>query len=292
MMHYAEKFATMPDGIKIYYRVYNMASPKTPLVCLAGLTRNSKDFHAFALRRVEKFNDKIIAIDMCGRGRSDYAPDSGRYDLLNEVTDIIHIITESEKLTYVNFLGTSRGGMQTAIIAGIRPDLCGKVILNDIGVRIPMSILGELAVLFQQSPIVIDSFEKAILSRRAYDRGATQNLTPTQEADVIFTTYKIIDGIYVGDYDRAGMGEAFVKNSDYLKNLNPDFMDLSIIMNNLVDIPTLLLHGENSTLTTQKIADDTMSVLKQGIYKRIKDRGHVPLLTEPDSIEAIDGFLG
>ena len=290
-MHYAEKFATMPDGIKIYYRVYNITSSKTPLVCLPGLTRNSKDFHKFAIRRVENYNDKVIAIDMCGRGRSDYASDSNRYDLLSEVTDIIHIITECEKLTQVHFLGTSRGGMQTAIIAGIRPDLLGKVILNDIGVRIPMAVLGELAVLFQHSPIPIDSFEKALLIRRAYDKGTTKNLTPQQEVDVIFSTYKVIDGLYVGDYDRAGMGEAFVKNADYLKTLNPDFVDLSVIFSNLENIPTLLLHGENSTLTTQAIADDTMSMLKKGVYKRIKDRGHVPLLTEPDTIEAIDRFL-
>ena len=60
---------------------------------------------------------------------------------------------------------------------------------------------------------------------------------------------------------------------------------------NLAKIPTLLLHGEHSDLLTNDIAQDTLAILEYGHYAKIKNRGHIPLLTESDSISAIDDFL-
>ena len=87
------------------------------------------------------------------------------------------------------------------------------------------------------------------------------------------------------------MGEAFRNNIKGLQALNPDYADLSLLIKNLAKIPTLLLQGENSDLVTDEIAKDTMALLEFGTYAKIKNRGHVPLLTEEDTIKAIDAFL-
>ena len=164
-MVYAEKIVTMPDSTKIYYRDYNAQSDKTPIICLPGLTLNAKSFHNFAVRRVRDFNDRLICIDMCGRGRSDYADDLLRYDLLREVGDILHIMIMEEDLDAAHFLGTSRGGMQTGILAGMRPDKVKSVILNDIACRIPMAALESIAYLFDEKAGEYGSYEEALKAK-------------------------------------------------------------------------------------------------------------------------------
>ena len=48
---YRERRFTAQDGLSLYFRDYGDANAeRTPLLCLAGLTRNSKDFHRLASR--------------------------------------------------------------------------------------------------------------------------------------------------------------------------------------------------------------------------------------------------
>ncbi|MHA1113301.1 MAG: alpha/beta fold hydrolase, partial [Alphaproteobacteria bacterium] len=48
---YCERILAAQDGRRLYYRDYGDAhAGRTPLLCLGGLTRNSKDFHNFAAR--------------------------------------------------------------------------------------------------------------------------------------------------------------------------------------------------------------------------------------------------
>jgi len=49
--NFAEKTFTAQDGLRLYYRDYgDPLSPRTPLLCLTGLTRNSQDYHDLATR--------------------------------------------------------------------------------------------------------------------------------------------------------------------------------------------------------------------------------------------------
>ena len=48
---YRERFYRSPDDLRLYYRDYgDPLSPRVPLLCLTGLTRNSKDFERLATR--------------------------------------------------------------------------------------------------------------------------------------------------------------------------------------------------------------------------------------------------
>lgn len=290
-MVYIEKYVTMPDSTKIYYRVYNPLSKKDPIICLPGLAQNSLHFHNFAQRRATEFDDKILTIDMCGRGRSDYCDDSLRYDILREVGDIIHIMIMSEDIDEANFVGTSRGGMQTAIIAGMRPDKIKKVVLNDIGIRIPMEEIEKINQLFKGEMSKFKNYEETIEAFYNYKDGSFKNLTSEQEQNIIYSYYYMLDENIICNYDYKGIGKAFSNNIKALKILNPEYVDLSSIIHNLSSIPTLLIRGENSKLLTEEIAQETLSEIENGSLATIKDRGHAPLLNEKESIEAIDSFL-
>ena len=42
---YRERYVTSQDGLRLYFRDYgNPSSPRLPLICLTGITRNSADF--------------------------------------------------------------------------------------------------------------------------------------------------------------------------------------------------------------------------------------------------------
>ncbi len=60
------------DGLTLFGRAWgDPAAPGLPVVCLPGMTRNSKDFAPLAehLARTRR----VIALDLRGRGRSAYA---------------------------------------------------------------------------------------------------------------------------------------------------------------------------------------------------------------------------
>ena len=48
---YRERRLTAQDGLSLYYRDYgDPLAEATPVLCLTGLTRNSKDYHDLATR--------------------------------------------------------------------------------------------------------------------------------------------------------------------------------------------------------------------------------------------------
>ena len=105
-----------------------------PLLCLAGLTRNSNDFDDLA-RTLSKNTTKptqVIAMDYRGRGQSDYDLKNTNYSFERELKDIIAGI-DSLQIETVDILGTSRGGMHAILMTTFYPNRVGKVILNDIG---------------------------------------------------------------------------------------------------------------------------------------------------------------
>jgi pimeloyl-ACP methyl ester carboxylesterase len=128
-------FITAPDGLRLHLRIYGPTlAPAVPVVCLAGLTRNSADFDglARALSADARRPRAVIALDGRGRGRSDYDSDPRNYNLAVELADLLAVLTAFE-LPPAVFIGTSRGGILAMLLASARPGAIAGVVLNDIG---------------------------------------------------------------------------------------------------------------------------------------------------------------
>ena len=147
-------FVTAQDGLRLHVRSYG---PRTatalPLVCLPGLARTGADFETLAARLASDPDRprRVIALDSRGRGRSDYDRDPANYTLAVELADLIAALTALDIARAV-FVGTSRGGLLTMLLAVARPTAIAGCVLNDIGPVIDLeglirikSYVGKLA---------------------------------------------------------------------------------------------------------------------------------------------------
>ena len=122
-------------GFELYYREYGRdhhtdGSERIPVLCLPGLTRNSRDFHDFALRLAPQ--RRVLAMDYRGRGRSARDPDWRNYRPETYISDIFDLLAVADAPKIVA-VGTSMGGLLTMGLAAYRPTCLAGAVLNDIG---------------------------------------------------------------------------------------------------------------------------------------------------------------
>lgn len=131
---YTPFFYSGRDGLRLYGRDYPGAGAKRlPVVCLPGLTRNSRDFHELALRLSSgPAGRRVVAFDFRGRGRSDYDPSGASYLPGIEAQDVLDGLAD-RGIARAGFVGTSRGGIVTMLLGGMAPERIGAAVLNDIG---------------------------------------------------------------------------------------------------------------------------------------------------------------
>lgn len=138
---YSEGEWTSTDGLTLRYRDYPGRAGVPPLLCIPGLTRNCRDFEpvaeAFAGER------RIIAIDLRGRGQSDYARDPASYMPLQYVADVAALLDQAQ-LERVVAVGTSLGGIVIMLLAMTAPERIAAAVLNDIGPEVEAAGLARI----------------------------------------------------------------------------------------------------------------------------------------------------
>src|SRR5690606_18076567 len=78
---------TTDDGLTLHGRDYgDRHSGRLPVVCLAGLTRNSRDFHRIALALADQ-GRRVVTLDYRGRGLSQWDPEGASYTIGREAQD-------------------------------------------------------------------------------------------------------------------------------------------------------------------------------------------------------------
>src|SRR5437763_10381487 len=74
---YRDGYFLVTDGLRLHYRDYPGAADRPPILCLPGLTRNCRDFDAFA--RTLSPRHRVLVSDFRGRGQSAYDREPARY---------------------------------------------------------------------------------------------------------------------------------------------------------------------------------------------------------------------
>lgn len=274
------------DGLMLAGRKYGWEHRKAlPILCLAGLTRNSADFHEFAcaIAHHERAPRRVLCLDYRGRGESEYSPDWRTYDPLIETADVIDALTVTG-LHHVIVVGTSRGGLLSMALAAMRPGFLSGVVLNDVGPEIdgPGLVRIKNYVSGRGDPDTWEQAEEAIKTISARDFPDWGDAEFKRQARLI---YKEVNGKLVRNYDPK------LSNLLTTLDLNAPLPTYWAQFDGLAHLPLMLIRGENSDLlserTAEKMADHHPGMVRVDVPRQ----GHAPDVGSADITQKIYKFI-
>lgn len=280
-------FVSARDGLRLHVRTFG--PPRTdrlPLLCLPGLSRNSRDFLGLAghFANHPKAPRRVYAMDFRGRGLSGHDRDWRNYNVMTEAEDVLSVLAALD-IERAIFVGTSRGGLVTMLLTAMRPAAIGAAVLNDIGPAIEGAGLIQIRLYLKKLPQPRD-WNEAIEIQKAVMARAFTGLGEEHWAFEAHARFRRIDGAIRPDHDPALIRTlTAIDPGDRLPTVWPQFAGLR-------SVPTLLLRGENSTLLSEETAA-RMAELHPGLTRAdIAGQGHAPMLHTPQALAAIDAFVG
>lgn len=284
MQTWNDIYFTSRDGLRLYARHYPVpGSLRRPVVCLAGLTRNSRDFHdlATALASPDDEGREVYCVDYRGRGRSQNDPDWKNYSIIVELNDVLDFMT-MRGLHNAAMIGTSRGGLITMLMGVLRPAAIGAVVLNDIGPVIEREGLARIVAYVGRIPLPATWAEATDLVAEM-NRRQFPSVTREQWGQFARQVFNDDNGLPAPSYD-PNLAKAISVLSDELPTLWPQYEALS-------HAPMLAIRGENSDILSRATFGDMQLRHPRVDTLTVKGQGHAPLLKDAVSIAAIQRFL-
>ncbi len=270
-------FFTTSDGLRIFFEDTGAG---TPLLCLAGLTRNSLDFSFFAPHATDL---RLITMDYRGRGQSDHDPDFTNYNILREAQDVIELL-DHLALEKVTLLGTSRGGLVAMALAAGHGNRLAGVILNDVGPVIEPAGIVKIMDYVGKAPTATTYDEAATALQHFMEPQFPGVPLDIWRQQAEFQYAQTPTGLTLR-YDPA-LHDALLAQA-----ASGETPDLWPLFDALRAIPTGVIRGQNSDLLSAATVHEMHDHHPGLISAEVPDRGHVPFLNEPQSLTVIRKVL-
>lgn len=278
-----ERFVPVQDGIEIFVRDMPAQGPEIgpPVLCLHGLTRNSKDFEIIQ-PRIAAGGRRALSLDVRGRGRSSRDPQPLRYAIPTYVGDVLAVL-DALNLPQVATIGTSMGGVISMGLAAAASDRLERVVLNDIGPELDPEGLARIAgYVGKVSPA--GSWEEAADRVWSINAVAFPDAPPSFWMAMARRTWREEGpGRFLPDYDpeiAAPFREA------------PVPVDLWPLFDALAKRPVLTVRGAISDLLAPEGVARMKARAPAMLTVEVPRVGHAPMLDEPQAWTAIREFLG
>ena len=279
-------FVTAPDGLQLHVRCYGpRLAPSLPVVCLPGLTRTAADFEELAALLVSHSQPprRVLALDYRGRGLSDYDRDSRNYSLAVELADLRAVLTALDVAPAV-FVGTSRGGILTMLLASAQPTAIAGAVLNDIGPVIEPTGLARIKSYVGKLPQPKSFEQGADIFRRLFGQHFTR-LTDEEWLAYARRSFKLERHRLVPSYD--------VKLAKTMAGIdfNQPLPPLWAAFDSLGRVPLMVLRGQNSDL----LSGETVAAMRERRSDMetvtVPDQGHAPILSGADLLGRLAAFM-
>jgi pimeloyl-ACP methyl ester carboxylesterase len=277
--------AVGPHGIvRVAYAEWGPKDAERVVVCVHGLTRNSRDFD-FLARRLAQRGLRVIAPDLPGRGKSAWVAAASDYATPLYLAAMNTMIARSGAKA-VDWIGTSLGGHVGMEMAALKGAPIRRLVLNDFGARVGGVALQRIAS-YMRMKRHFESIEELEAHFRSI-HAPFGHLSDAQWRHLAeHSAVKTEEGDYRQHYDPA-IGRAFAW---------PMMVDIALWnIWDQVSCPVLILRGEDSDLLHASTVRDMQKrgiAGKNGLVRavEVRDVGHAPALMNDAQITIIEEFL-
>jgi pimeloyl-ACP methyl ester carboxylesterase len=281
----SENYFYSDDGLRLFYRLFDQrqlrAANDLPVLCLHGLTRNSRDFTELAAYLAPIYS--VVVPDVRGRGFSAYDVDAEHYQPPIYAQDMWRLL-DHLGIDRCVIIGTSMGGIIGMIMALQKPQRIAGLVLNDVGPELDPIGLARI-VAYTGVKAELSNWADAVALAQRNNAQALPDLTPAQWLEFTQQLFREDEsGVPRADYDPA-IAQAF----GHFDAVAAAAAAWAVF--DQIKAAVLVLRGTISDL----LSADTVRAMQQRHADltaiEIPQRGHAPLLNEPESVAAIDAFL-
>lgn len=260
-------------------RYFEWGDPKSPrtVVCVHGLTRNAHDFDRLA----EKLSSiyRVIAVDIVGRGGSEWLRDPADYTYLQYQIDMVALIARLD-VDKVDWIGTSMGGLIGLFLAAQEATPIRSLFMNDVGPCIPKSALQRIA-----DYVGLDNRFSSLEAVERHMRKVHAPFGPLSDEDwremAKHGHRRLPDGSYALAYDPR-----------IIDNVKKGVADVDLwAFWDKIKCPAFVLRGAESDLLSAETAQQMGERGPKAKSVTLPGIGHAPALMAAEQIALIENWL-
>lgn len=267
-----------PHGFhRVCYYEWGDPANRRVVICVHGLSRNGRDFDV--LGEALSATHRVLAVDMPGRGASQWLADANDYVFPVYLATLTALIARSGADT-VDWVGTSMGALLGMVMAAQPNTPVTRLVVNDAGPQIEPAAIARIRDYVGLAPTFA-----SLAEADAYIRAVSAPFGPLTDAQWDHLTRTSIaqdaSGRFAMTYD-PGIAVPF-RNAAAPPDLWPLW--------DAIRCPALVLRGANSDLLSAATA---AQMAARGPKARVVDFagiGHAPTLLTPDQYGPVVAFV-
>jgi pimeloyl-ACP methyl ester carboxylesterase len=273
---------------KVAYLDWRRAQAASPIagdrgqktvICVHGLTRNSRDFDSLAAALISGQYDRAVCPDIVGRGSSDWLTDPANYGYPQYLNDMTALMARLDAPA-VDWVGTSMGGLIGMSIAALPNSPIRRLVLNDIGPVISKASLQRIA-----DYVGLDYRFSSLEALERHLRKIHAPFGPLTDAQwqhmAQYSQRRLADGNLSLAYDPA------IANNVKLGVADVDLWALW----DRITCPVLVLRGADSDILSAETAQMMRERGPKAELISFAGVGHAPALMAQDQIDIVTAWL-
>lgn len=276
---------------RLSYIHWGDESNENVLLCVHGLSRNAHDFDHLA-KKLEN-NYRIIALDVAGRGGSQWLEKPSDYNYNIYSSDVLFLLKELG-IRSVDWLGTSMGGIIAMLVGAQNPKLIKKLVLNDIGPFIPGIALDRI---FQYVGAEYEFKTKEKAERVLKIRMATFGVDAQDWPHILkHSIEETENGRFRFAYDKDIIKKPPLLQRVIVNIKTPRRLFKMHDVNlwpfwNKLDCPTLVLRGEKSDILPYSVMQEMAQKRNNIQTHEFAGVGHAPMLMNKEQLKVVGDWL-
>ncbi len=264
---------------RLRYVEWGAAGAARTVVCVHGLTRNSRDFD-FLAQALAGADRRVVCPDVAGRGQSGWLADPGLYGYPQYLADAGALIARLD-VDRLDWVGTSMGGFMGMLLAAQPRSPIRRLVLNDIGPAVPKAALERIAGYVAEAPSFPDLARLEAYLREIFRPfGSLDDRVWRHLAE--HSARRRDDCTLALAFDPA-IGEAF-------KGQPLEDVDIWPVWA-AIGCPTLVLRGAESDVLPAEVAARMAETGPRAEVVEVAGCGHAPPLADPVQIDPVRRFL-